>query len=93
MNTDLKLNFKFNRQATLDVLKRSEETLVGLALIGVFGYTALVVERATNVQPNPVAPSAVMVFDQPTIDSLKHLTVVNGDTPLGSLGKSDPFGR
>lgn len=93
MNNNLKLNFKFNSQAILALLKRAEATLVGLLLIGIFGYTALIIERATNVQADPVAPNSAIVFDQPTIDSLKNLTVVNGDTPLGSLGKADPFGR
>lgn len=93
MNNKLKLNVKFSSQTILALLKRSEATLVGLILIGIFGYTAIVIERATNVQADQVAPSAVMVFDQPTIDSLKNLTVVNSDTPLGSLGKTDPFGR
>ena len=93
MNNNLNLNFKFSSQAILALLKRSEATLVGLILIGIFGYTAVVIGRATNVQADPVAPSVVMVFDQPTIDSLKNLTVVNGDTPIGNLGKIDPFGQ
>jgi len=93
MNTNLNLNFKFNPQSTLALLKRSEVTLVGIVLIGLFGYTAIVVERATNVEPDAVSPSGVMVFDQPTIDSLKTLTIVNGETPLGNLGKTDPFAQ
>ena len=93
MNTNLNLNFKFNSQATLALLKRSEATLVGIVLIGLFSYTAIVVERATNVEPDAVSPSGVMVFDQPTIDSLTTLTIVNGDPPSGRLGKTDPFSQ
>lgn len=93
MKTNLKLDLKFSPQAILTVLAKAERTIVGIGLIGLFGYTAFVVQSATNAKADPVTSAATISFDQKTIDSLKTLTVVNGDTPVGSLGKSDPFGQ
>jgi hypothetical protein len=96
MNMDLKLNFKpEDLRKVLPVLRVLQPYVVGLLLIGVFGYTAYVVNGVLNVQPGKPAASSkdapAISFDQKTIDTLKQLQVVTGDVPTGNLGQSNPF--
>jgi len=77
----------------LPVLKRAQGYLVGVVLIAVFAYTAWVVNAALNVQPSaaPVAAPGI-TFDTTTINSLKSLSVVQGNVPTGTLGsQNSPF--
>jgi hypothetical protein len=90
---NLKLSIpKFNN-SLFAKLARYEHLAVGVLLIGLFGYTAFVVQQAMNVAADPVIPSVTISFDAKTLESLKSLTVVQGQTPLGNLGKADPFGQ
>jgi len=94
MNMNLKLDF--NLKTLLPLLRRLQPYIFGILLIGVFAYTALVVNRALNVGPGdavvvPAQPAAKITFDKQTIDSVKKLDVVPGTVPTGDLGKTDPF--
>jgi hypothetical protein len=83
----------------LPLLQRIQPFVVGLALIGVFAYTAYVVNGALNVKPSetplavdPKHPATTKItFDKNTIEAVKKLNVVQGDVPVGGLGKDDPF--
>jgi hypothetical protein len=97
MNMNLKLNFDFKK--LWPILRKLEPYLFGLALIAVFAYTAWVVNAALNVQAStgalpvdPLHPTAPKItFDKKAIEAVKNLSVVQGDVPIGSLGKDDPF--
>ena len=94
MNTNMNLDLDFKK--LLPVLKRLQPYIFGGGLIAVFAYTAWVVNAALNVQPSATTatvadPSARIVFDKKTIESVKSLQVVEGNVPAGNLGKTDPF--
>lgn len=95
MKTDLKLNFDLKKM--LAVLQRLQPYIFGVALIGVFGYTAYVVNGALNVKAAETMgaaaanPAASIKFDKATIEAVKKLDVVPGTVPAGDLGKGDPF--
>ena len=77
-------------------MKAAQPYVVGLLLIGVFGYTAYVVNASLNVQPDKskatgVKAAPTITFDKTTIKTLEQLEVVTGDVPTGSLGSSNPF--
>ena len=92
LNLDLK-NIKFNPAALLGWLNRARPLLIGAVLVGVFGYTALVVNSALNVTPAVVAtPATGVSFDKATLNSLNSLTNVPSTVAPTSLGKTDPFG-
>lgn len=91
---NFKLNLQFKPAAIIAWLKNAQPYLVGVALIGVFGYTAWSVNQALNTPPAEVAvPAAAVTFDKTTLASLKALTSVNDQVPSIPLGKSDPFGN
>ena len=50
MNLDLK-SLKVNPAVILPLLKRARAAIVGVVLIGAFGYTAYAVNAALNVTP------------------------------------------
>jgi hypothetical protein len=96
------MNLKFDLSAIkkyLPMLQKAQPYVFGLALIGVFGYTAWVVNGALNVKAAASAPAvdpkqagaAKITFDKKTIEAVKKLNVVQGDVPVGDLGKDDPF--
>jgi len=94
MNLNFKLDLDYKK--LLPMLRMAQPYLVGLALIGVFAYTAYVVNAALNVRP--AAPGSIsseppitIKFDKKTINSLKSLKVVQGEVPTGSLGTNNPF--
>lgn len=92
----MKIDLKFDFKHWLPLLRKFQPYIFGLLLIGVFGYTALVVNAALNVKQDanaPLAPdpAAKVTFDKATIDAVKKLNVVPGSVPTGELGKSDPF--
>jgi len=94
MKMDLKLDLDYKKW--LPILRQAQPYVFGLLLIGVFAYTALIVNAALNVKANPIPPvtadaAASIKFDQATIDAIKKLDVVQGNVPTGDLGKSDPF--
>jgi hypothetical protein len=93
-NLKLKIPSVNDLKLLLPILKKIETPLVGLALVAIFAYTAYIVQLSLNVKATaPSASKVVIRFDQPTLDSLKSRTTVDGSTPLGTLGKSDPFGN
>jgi hypothetical protein len=96
----MNMNFKLDLNSVkkfLPVLRQAQPYAFGLVLIGVFAYTAYVVNAALNVQPAPatsvstVALPTKITFDKATIDSVKSLEVVQGDVPTGGLGTHNPF--
>ncbi len=88
------MNFKFNPKIILPVLLKAKPYLIGSFLIGVFSYTAIIVNSALNVEPAPAAPVAPAVtFDKSTITAIKNLEVVSGQVPTGTIGKDNPFTR
>jgi hypothetical protein len=90
----MKLKLDLKPATILPLLKRGQGYLIGGALIGVFAYTAYVVNAAVNVQAAPAAvPAAGVTFDQATLNSLKSLTTVPVTIAPPALGKSDPFGN
>ncbi|MBW4060985.1 hypothetical protein HJC99_00180 [Candidatus Saccharibacteria bacterium] len=94
MNLDLKSLAKIDPKLVTKWLRRLQPLIVGLALIGAFGYTAYVVNAALNVQPVDVPDTAIGIsFDKATLDSLKSLTAVPDTVAPTTLGKSDPFGN
>jgi hypothetical protein len=93
-NMNLKLDLDYKKW--LPLLRTAQPYVFGLLLVGVFGYTAYVVNAALNVAPDatPAATTnaaAKITFDKKTIQSLKDLEVVAGNVDTGALGKSDPF--
>jgi fumarate hydratase class II len=102
MNLKLDLDYK----KYLPMLQKAEPYVFGIAMIAVFAYTAYVVNQALNVQPAAVAApasgaaggaaagtgaTAKITFDKKTIEAVKKLDVVEGNVPVGELGKDDPF--
>lgn len=96
MNMNLNLNLNIETlKALLPVLRKAQPYLYGVALIGIFGYTAYALNAALNVQAaatqTEIQALPAIKFDQKTIANLKTLTAVNGQVPLDNLGKDDPF--
>ena len=92
----MKMKLDFDLKKWLPLLRGIQAYVFGAALIGVFAYTAFVVNAAINVIPPNGAltaadPAAKINFDKKTIESVKKLEVVQGTVPTGDLGKSDPF--
>jgi hypothetical protein len=91
---NMKLDLDYKKW--LPLLRQAQPYVFGLLLVGVFGYTAYVVNMALNVKPDTtpsatVNAAAKISFDKTTIQALKDLEVVQGTVDTGALGKSDPF--
>ena len=94
MNMNLKLDFDL--QKWLPFLRAAQPYAFGLALIGVFAYTAVEVNTALNVKADPTAVPAAnsagsVSFDKATIEAVKNLSVVQGNVDTGALGTNNPF--
>jgi hypothetical protein len=91
----MKMNLNFSPATLLTALRRYGRPLAGLLVAAVFGYTGWVINQAFNVKPaeSTAAATVKVVFDKKAIDTVKGLTVVNGQVAPGDLGKSDPFGN
>lgn len=94
MNMNLNLSLKpEDLKKLLPILRKAQPYLVGIALIAVFAYTALVVNAAINTKAStatiPAEPK--ISFDKATIDSLKSLQGVPGTVTTGTLGGGSPF--
>lgn len=93
MNLKLDLDFK----KWLPILRQIQPYVFGVALVGVFAYTAVTVNSALDVKPagdgtTATSPAATKVsFDKKTIEAVKKLDVVKGTVPTGDLGTNDPF--
>ena len=90
------MKFALDFKKLLPKLQKLQPYVFGVLLIGVFAYTAWVVNAALNVQPDATIasapdPTAKIKFTKTTIDAVKKLDVVQGSVPTGDLGKSDPF--
>lgn len=92
MNLSLK-DVKLNPKQLVALLRRAQTLVVGIVLIALFAYTALVVQRAINVKASDVTPVPVTVYNQTTIDQLKSATAVDSSTPASGIGESSPFGQ
>lgn len=95
MHMNLKL--KFDPQALLKVLKPLAPYLVGLTVVGIFGYTGWVINQAFHTEPAAATPAASPVvkvtFDKQTVETVKNLHVVPGQVQPTDVGKNDPFGN
>lgn len=90
----MKFKLKISPKTILPALQLAKPYLIGAFLIGVFSYTAYIVNDALNVQPAPAAKVAPRVtFDKATITVIKNLNVVSGQVPSGDIGKDNPFIR
>ena len=94
MNMNFKLDLDLKKW--LPIAQKLQPYVFGILLVGLFGYTAYVVNAALNVKPivstvPTVNPASKVSFDKATIDSVKKLEVVQGTVPTGSLGTNDPF--
>lgn len=90
----MKIQLKFNPKTILPALLLAKPFLIGAFLIGVFGYTAIVVNEALNIQPATATKTvSTVTFDKPTINAIKNLDVVSGQVPSGTIGKDNPFTR
>ena len=91
MNLKLPTNLKHY----LKHFSRLRTPIVGVILIGIFGYTSFIVNGATNVKSDGKTTSteAKVSFDKATLKSVSSRTTVSGYTTLGTLGKSDPFSK
>lgn len=92
---NLKLSLPTNIKPYLKLLAKSRTALVGLVLVGLFGFTAYIVNTATNVKSDGVSDekAARIIFDKSAIQAVKTRSQVPDQTVLGTLGKSDPFAR
>jgi hypothetical protein len=96
MNMNLKLELNAaTLKALLPMLRRAQPLIYGALLIAVFGYTAMAVNQALNVQAAAgqagVSPLPKITFDQKTIAAVKALNAVGGEVPVGNLGANNPF--
>lgn len=91
----MKLALPTSIQPYIHSLAKARTALVGLILIGVFGYTAYVVNLASNVRSDATSgtKSTTIIFDKATLKSLSSRDQVPDQTALGALGKPDPFTR
>jgi hypothetical protein len=94
MNMNFKLDLDL--KTWLPIAQKLQPYVFGALLVGLFGYTAYVVNVALNVKPiesavPAVSPATKVSFDKATIDSVKKLEVVQGTVPTGSLGSNNPF--
>lgn len=95
MKMNLKLNWKLNPRQILAKLSQGLPLIFGVALIGVFGYTAWLINGALNLKPSETTTSAptAIKFDQPTIQYVQGLKAVPGQTGVTAVGKPNPFGN
>jgi len=94
MNMKMNISLKpEDLKKLLPLLRQAQPYLVGIALIGVFAYTALVVNAAVNTKASTatIATEPKISFDKGTIDSLKSLQGVPGTVTTGALGGGSPF--
>jgi hypothetical protein len=92
---NLKLALPTSLKPVLKSLSKARTAMVGLILIGIFGYTAYVVNTASNVKSDATsgAKTTKIVFDKATLKALSTRDQVSDQTVLGTLGKPDPFTR
>jgi hypothetical protein len=91
----MKMKLNFDYKQILAYLRLGEPYIVGVLLIGIFGYTAYFINAALNVKPAKTATTTAslnIVFDKTTVQAVKNINVVSGQVPAVNLGKSDPFG-
>ena len=95
-NIDLK---KFDLAKAIKVLTRILPILSLLLAGGAIGFGLYRLNQVITVIPDPemvkleqeTVEKAQIKFDIKTIDSLNHLTPVEGKVDLTNLGKTDPF--
>lgn len=91
---NLKLDFDYKK--FLPILKQAQPYIIGVVLIGLFGYTAYVVNLALNVKPAETATITAppkIGFDKKAVEAIKSLNVTSGQVPAADLGTADPFGQ
>lgn len=86
-----KITFKFNPKYLTG--------LTGLAILALFGASAVIVLRTVtvgadeaylNAQRQKIDSEAVKI-DRKAVELVKNLYKVNGSTDISNLGKEDPF--
>lgn len=97
MNMNMNLNLSLDPKVILPILRKIQPYVFGALLVGVFAYTAYVVNASLNVQADEATQAATsdtatkITFDKNTIEALKNLSGVSGEVPVTNLGSSDPF--
>lgn len=94
MNMNLKLNLDFTPANLLKLLGKFGPSLLGLALVGLFGYTGWVVNEAFNTKPAETtasSPPPKIIFDKTAIQTIKGLEVVPSQVAPTAIGTNNPF--
>jgi hypothetical protein len=89
MNANMNLKLDLNMQtlrAVLPVLRKAQAAIYGLLLIGVFGYSAYIINAAINVVPASTQATITalpkVTFDKATIDALRNRNKVDSSVPI-----------
>jgi PIN domain nuclease of toxin-antitoxin system len=93
----MKLDLNTNQLTAL--LAKYRNLLALLAVGGLFVYTAHLVSQISNVIPDAsyidkqkqAANQAVLKIDLKTVEAVKSLQNVSGDTGIPASGKTNPF--
>ncbi len=96
MNMNMNLNLKLDVPTLLKLGKRVGPSLIGLVIVGAFGYAGWVINQTFNVKaidPTSGPGNTHITFDQKTIEAVKNLQVTSGQVAPAPLGTSDPFGN
>lgn len=83
----------------LKLIGKSRGLLLTLAVIGLIAYTAHQLSQLVTARPDPAYIEAEKTkideqrirFDPKTVEAVRNLRVVSGQTDLSNLGKADPF--
>jgi hypothetical protein len=83
----------------LDQLNHYKNFIIGLVVIGLFGYTAFQLSQITNVAPSDSEVQAAISsrnaakikLNNKVIDQLSGTLVIPVDASPGDVGKADPF--
>jgi uncharacterized membrane protein len=84
-NLKVEINMKSIKEG-LAVLRKAQATIYGLILVGVFGYSAFIINAAINVAPaatqSTIKALPKVTFDKATMDSLRNRDKVDASVPL-----------
>jgi hypothetical protein len=85
MNLKLDLNMQTLKSA-LVVARKAQAAIYGLLLIGVFGYSAYIINAAVNVAPastqTTITALPKVTFDKATMDTIRNRDKVDSSVPI-----------
>ncbi len=90
-----KFKLPTNIAPLLKKLSQLRTAIVGVLLVGIFGYTAFIVNGVINakIDKTTTASTTKITFDKSALKALTSRSDVPDQTALGTLGKPDPFAR